>query len=228
MSNSNFKSIFIFIIYLCLAGCTAQKLPSGFVYLKDVVPSVKLELRYAGTHNFIGKPIDGYLASKCIVTDETALALAMVQSELNNKYLSLKIYDSYRPQRSVDHFVRWAKEINDTQNKTEFYPKVQKINLLKEGYIASKSGHTRGSTVDLTIIDLSDNNKELDMGSPYDFFSKQSWVSFPDITKKQQTNRMLLQQIMLKNNFRNYEQEWWHFTLINEPFPNTYFDFPIE
>jgi len=224
----NLNSFLVLIIYLCLAGCDAQKLPPGFVYLQDVIPSVQLEMRYAGTHNFIGKPIDGYHASKCIVSQETANALIQVQSDLQKKNLSLKIYDAYRPQRAVDHFVEWSKNITDTLNKNEFYPKVQKINLFKEGYIATKSGHTRGSTVDLTIVDLSQNSKELDMGSPYDFFGKESWVSYAEITKQQALNRAILQRVMLKNNFRNYTQEWWHFTLKNEPFPENYFDFPIE
>ena len=129
---------------------------------------------------------------------------------------------------AVDHFVAWSKDNTDTLKKSEFYPNVHKSNLFKEGYIANRSGHTRGSTVDLTIVDLSDNNKELDMGSPYDYFGIKSWVAYANLTDIQKNNRALLQEIMLKNNFRNYPKEWWHFTLRNEPFPETYFNFSIE
>jgi D-alanyl-D-alanine dipeptidase len=141
--------------------------------------------------------------------------------------LCLKVYDGYRPQRSVNHFIRWAKDLNDTINKSEFYPNVAKRNLFKEEYIASRSGHSRGSTVDLTIID-GNTGKPLDMGSPYDFFGKQSWVDYDGITESQKKNRQLLQRVMLKHNFRNYPKEWWHFTLRWEPFPKTYFDFEVE
>ena len=151
----------------------------------------------------------------------------MVQEELQNKNLCLKVYDGYRPQQAVNHFVRWAKVWSDTINKSVFYPKVKKRNLFKAGYIASKSGHSRGSTIDLTIID-GNTGKPLDMGSPYDFFGQESWVNYADITKVQKENRQLLQTVMLKHGFRNYPKEWWHFTLRYEPFPKTYFNFPIE
>ena len=141
--------------------------------------------------------------------------------------MCLKVYDGYRPQRSVNHFIRWAKDLNDTINKSEFYPDVAKRNLFKEEYIASRSGHSRGSTIDLTIID-GNTGKPLDMGSPYDFFGKQSWVDYDSITESQKKNRQLLQRVMLKYNFRNYPKEWWHFTLRWEPFPKTYFDFEVE
>lgn len=205
----------------------SQKPHHGFVYISDIDSSIKKELRYLSKNNFIGKPIDGYKNNCIIVTKETALALQKVQKELLKKGLSLKIFDAYRPQQAVNHFVRWAKVLEDTLMKKEYYPNVPKKELFKRGYIASKSGHTRGSTVDLTIIDLK-TNKELDMGSPYDFFGIQSHPFYKNITKKQKENRMLLRQVMLTNNFKPYENEWWHFTLRNEPYPKKYFNFPIE
>jgi D-alanyl-D-alanine dipeptidase len=137
------------------------------------------------------------------------------------------VYDGYRPQQAVNHFSRWANDLNDTLLKREFYPKVNKRHLFRDGYIASRSGHSRGSTLDLTIID-GNTNEPIDMGSPYDFFGKESWVDYPDLTKIQLANRQLLQNIMLKYNFINYPKEWWHFTLRSEPFPETFFDFEVE
>lgn len=151
----------------------------------------------------------------------------MVQEELYSNNLCLKVYDGYRPQRAVNHFIRWARDLNDTVNKSQFYPEVNKRNLFKEGYIASRSGHSRGSTLDLTITD-GETGEPLDMGSPYDFFGQQSWVNYKNITEKQKANRQRLQTVMLKHNFRNYSKEWWHFTLRWEPFPKTYFDFEVE
>lgn len=223
-----FLSILISIVFFCYQGF-AQTLPNGFVYIKDIIPSIELELRYAGTNNFIGTPINGYLKPVGIITLETALALKKVQLDLNKKNLGLKIYDAYRPQKAVNHFVSWAKDLNDTLNKQAFYPTVKKENLFKEQYIASKSGHSRGGTVDITIINLStDEKEEFDMGSTYDFFGKKSLVSNQDLTAKQLQNRKNLQEVMRKHNFRNYPQEWWHFTLRKEPFPTTYFNFDIE
>ncbi|MFD1163361.1 MULTISPECIES: M15 family metallopeptidase [Hwangdonia] len=203
------------------------QLPDGFTYVKDVITDLDVELRYNTSNNFLGKPVDGYHSNKLILTKQTAQALKLVQEELQNKNLCLKVYDGYRPQRAVNHFVRWAKVLNDTINKSRFYPNVKKRHLFKKGYIASKSGHSRGSTVDLTIVD-GNTGKPLDMGSPYDFFGKESWVDYSGITKKQKENRQLLQAVMLKHGFRNYPKEWWHFTLRHEPFPKTFFDFPIE
>ena len=205
----------------------AQELPKGFVYLSDVDASIKTELRYFSHHNFIGKPIDGYHKNCLIVTEETAKALKKIQTVLKKDSLSLKIFDGYRPQEAVNHFVRWAKVLNDTLMKQEFYPKVAKKSLFKSGFIASKSGHTRGSTVDLTIVNLT-TEKEIDMGSAYDFFGEESHPFYKKLTKNQQKNRILLRTIMLTNGFKPYNKEWWHFTLNNEPFRHTYFNFPIE
>lgn len=202
------------------------QLPEGFVYVKDIVPSLNVELRYHTDYNFVGKVIDGYHDNKLILTKETAMALKEVQEALERQHLCLKVYDGYRPQRAVNHFIVWAKDLNDTINKRIFYPHVDKKDLFKEEYIAALSGHSRGSTVDLTITD-ENSGKPLDMGSPYDFFGHESWVDYDGITEKQKANRQLLQKVMLNHGFRNYPREWWHFTLRDEPFPDTYFDFVV-
>ncbi|GAA0741305.1 M15 family metallopeptidase [Gaetbulibacter jejuensis] len=202
-------------------------MPEGFVYVKTIIPDIDVELRYYSTHNFVGDTIVGYKANTLILTKQSAEALKKVQDELQQQNLCLRVYDGYRPQRAVNHFMRWAKDLNDTINKQEFYPEVEKRFLFREEYIATRSGHSRGSTVDLTIID-GNTNEPLDMGSPFDFFGQQSWVSYEGITEEQKANRQLLQQVMLKHNFRNYSKEWWHFTLRWEPFPDTYFDFEVE
>ncbi len=184
-------------------------------------------MRYYGSDNFIGKRIDGYHNPKSFHTKEAAYALNKVQLELNKKGLSLKIFDSYRPQRAVNHFIRWAKVLEDTIMKRQYYPNVKKKDLFDLGYIAERSGHSRGSTVDLTIIELI-NGAELDMGSSFDFFGRKSHHSYKDITDKQKENRVLLKSIMEKYGFKPYSEEWWHYTLANEPFPDTYFDFPVK
>lgn len=221
---NKFLPIFLFLL---IAEVVSQHKPDDFVYLLDLEPSIKIELRYFSNNNFIGQPIDGYHRSTIIVSKPTAIALQKVQNDLEQKGLGLKIFDAYRPQQAVNHFVRWAKVLNDTLMKQSYYPDVPKSELFKRGYIASKSGHSRGSTVDLTLIDL-DTGNELDMGSPYDFFGVQSHPFYKKITDKQRKNRMLLRRVMLKNGFKPYENEWWHFTLRDEPFPNQYFDFPVK
>lgn len=221
--------IFSSFLLLCTTFVQAQNLPKGFVYMKDYIPSIKIELRYFTANNFVGKPIDGYLKPKAIISKKTVRKLKKVQKQLKKKRLGLKIFDAYRPQKAVNHFVRWAENLNDTLKKQDFYPSVKKQHLFKEEYIAYRSGHTRGSTIDITIIDLSTpEKKELDMGSSYDFFGEISWVNYSKLTKKQLANRTLLQTVMKKFKFKNYPKEWWHFTLKNEPFPNTYFNFNIE
>lgn len=215
-----------FICFLLSTSIFAQ-LPKGFVYVKDVIPSIQLELRYCTDYNFVGEPIYGYHNAVGIVTTETAEALKAVQEELKTKNLSLKIYDAYRPQEAVNHFIKWAKNINDTLMKPHFYPDVDKRYLFRDGYIASKSRHSSGSTVDLTIVNV-ETGKKLDMGSPFDFFGEPSWVSYSNLTESQKQNRIQLQRIMQKHGFRSYSKEWWHFTLRNEPFKNQYFNFPVE
>lgn len=220
------KSELFFILFFVGFSCFSQ-LPEGFIDVEKVIPDITVELRYHTSNNFVGRPIDGYQANTLILTKEAAYALQQVQEELENQNLCLKVYDGYRPQRAVNHFMRWARNLNDTINKKIFYPNVEKKNLFKESYIASRSGHSRGSTIDLTIID-GNTGKALDMGSPYDFFGVESWVNFEGITFQQNKNRELLQKVMLKYGFRYYPKEWWHFTLIQEPFPDTYFDFVIN
>ncbi|WP_083677152.1 M15 family metallopeptidase [Winogradskyella sp. J14-2] len=212
---------------LCFGFYQKKELPEGFVYVKSVIPDLDVALKYYTTNNFVGDTIDGYKSNRLILTLAAAEKLKLVQEELQEQNLCLLVHDGYRPQRAVNHFVRWAKVLNDTVNKSVFYPDVKKRNLFKAGYIASKSGHSRGSTVDLTIID-GNTGKPLDMGSPFDFFGEQSWVDYPNITEQQKENRQILQRIMLKHNFRNYPKEWWHFTLRWEPYPKTYFDFEVE
>lgn len=217
-----------FLLFLCISiSSCGQKLPEGFVYLANVDASIQSEMRYITHNNFIGKPIDGYIKASIIVSEPAAKALKSVQKELLLFNLSLKIFDSYRPQQAVDHFVRWAKVLNDTLMKRQYYPEVTKDKLFESGYISEKSGHTRGSTVDLTIIDLA-TNTELDMGSPYDFFGNESHAINNALTKKQRANRLLLRNLMITNGFKAIRTEWWHFTLKNEPFPETYFNFQIK
>jgi len=218
---------FLFLISLSLISLQSSELPDGFVYLKDVIPDVQVELRYYTKDNFVGAKIDGYLQAKCILSKRAANVLKEVQGKLKKFGLGLKIFDAYRPQQAVDHFIRWAGALDDTTMKSGYYPSVDKKDLFKEGYIAYKSGHSRGSTIDLTIIDLK-TEKELDMGSPWDFFGEISWVDYPDLDKNQRANRMLLSSIMQEKGFKPYYKEWWHFTLRIEPFPKTFFDFPVE
>lgn len=222
------RKVIVFFLLITLGACTQNKLPSGFVYLDEEVPSIQVELRYFTNNNFIGTPIDGYNKNVVIVTKETADALEEAQKRFKKEYnVGLKIYDAYRPQQAVNHFVRWAKVEEDTLMKAQYYPNVAKSELFKRGFIASKSGHSRGSTVDVTLIDL-DTGKELDMGSSYDFFGTESHPFYRKVTKKQKENRMLLRRIMLIKGFKPYDNEWWHFTLKDEPFPKTYFNFPVE
>ncbi|WP_298556681.1 M15 family metallopeptidase [uncultured Algibacter sp.] len=220
------KYTLAFLFSLTFTSMHCQ-LPEGFVYVEDIIPDIEIELRYFTTNNFVGKSIEGYHSNKLILTKESVQALKKVHETLQEQNLCLKIYDGYRPQKAVNHFIEWARDLNDTINKQKFYPHVNKINLFKAGYIASRSGHSRGSTVDLTIID-GNTGKPLDMGSPYDFFGQESWVNFENITDKQKANRQLLQTFMLKFGFRNYPKEWWHFTLRGEPFQGIYFNFDVK
>jgi D-alanyl-D-alanine dipeptidase len=207
-----------------------EPLPKGFVYADEMIPDLRLDLRYAGSHNFVGERIDGYIKQRCIMTREAAETLKKVQEELRPFGLGLKVFDAYRPQRAVDHFVRWARDVSDTRMKGEFYPDVEKKDLFRDGYIAAKSGHSRGSTVDVTIVSLKgkDPDRELDMGSGFDFFGPRSWPEYPGISPSLRAHRMLLQMVMKKHGFQPYPREWWHFTLKDEPYPETSFNFPVE
>ena len=221
--------IFLLLIIAIFTSCQPKELnqlPKNFVYLQDIIPDIELEMRYYGKDNFVGRKVDGYEKPVCICTKEAALALKNVQEELSSKNLSLKVFDAYRPQRAVNHFIEWAKSINDTLTKSKYYPNVKKEDLFRLKYIAEKSSHSRGSTFDLTLLDSSKN--ALDMGTPFDYFGPESWPTSHAVNSDQKANRMLLQRLMLKHGFSLYAEEWWHFTLNNEPFSDTYFDFVIR
>ena len=200
---------------------------SQFVNLTDVIPDAILEIRYYSTYNFVGARVDGYLEPIALLTRQAADSLRAVSDDLKKQGYRLKIYDAYRPQCAVDHFVRWAADVNDTLMKPYFYPEVPRDRLFELGYIAKKSGHTRGSTVDLTLFDMA-TEKEVDMGGTFDWFGLESHPDYRGITPEQYHNRMILREAMLRHGFKPIGEEWWHFTLKNEPFPNTYFTFPVK
>lgn len=202
-------------------------LPNGFAYVTDVIPTAQLEIRYFSEDNFVGAVIDGYEASKAILTVEAANALKKAADILYEQGYVIKIFDAYRPQRAVNHFMRWAKDLDDTKMKEKYYPHLDKSVLFELGYIAEKSGHSRGSTVDLTLVDVS-TGKELDMGSGFDFFGEISNHGTDLIPEEQEKNRNILRDAMMEAGFKIYPEEWWHYTLENEPYPDTYFDFPVR
>jgi len=201
--------------------------PSGFVLLSDYVPQIVQEIRYYSTYNFIGERIDGYEEPCALLTKEAARALKAVSNEMIVQGYRLKIFDAYRPACAVKHFVLWGLEDQDVRMKPYFYPDLEKQALFKEGYIAARSGHSRGSTVDLTLLDMR-TGREVDMGSPFDLFSEVSHPDYRGITDEQYANRMMLQHVMVRCGFRPLDCEWWHFTLENEPYPDTYFEFPVS
>ena len=201
--------------------------PSGFVLLADFVPSIIQEIRYHSTYNFIGDRIDGYEEPCALLTKEAARALKNVSNELIVQGYRLKIFDAYRPACAVKHFVLWGIEDQDIRMKPYFYPDLVKQELFAKGYIAKQSSHSRGSTVDLTLLDMK-TGKELDMGSPFDLFSEISHSDYTGITEEQYANRMILQHAMTRNGFMPLDCEWWHFTLKGEPYPDTYFEFPVS
>ena len=201
---------------------------SDFVLLTDVVPDAILEIRYYSTYNFVGDRIDGYEQPTALLTKEAAAALKNASDELKAKGYRLKIYDAYRPQKAVTHFMNWAKDIDDTRMKEYFYPELDKSVLFDQGYIAEKSGHSRGSTVELTLFDMK-TEKEVDMGGTFDYFGELSHPDYKEgITEEQYSHRMILRDAMINNGFKPLVEEWWHFTLENEPYPDTYFQFPVN
>jgi len=246
------RSLGAALLLLCsVSAALAAERPSSFVDAATVVPGLKLDMRYVTANNFIGRPIPGYHAPKCYLTKRAAEALKRVQEELSKQNLGLKVYDCYRPQTAVNAFVKWGKDLADTKMKARFYPNVKKRRLFRSGYIASRSGHSRGSTVDLTVVPLSapkqppydpsaplascegpkaerapDNS--LDMGTGFDCFSRRSHTAFSGIGAEQKKNRRILKSAMARQGFRNLSTEWWHYTLRNEPYRKTYFDFPVE
>ncbi|MBQ6475837.1 MAG: M15 family metallopeptidase [Clostridia bacterium] len=201
--------------------------PSGFVLLSDFVPGIVQEIRYHSTYNFIGDRIDGYEEPCALLTKEAARALKGVSNEMMVYGYRLKIFDAYRPACAVRHFVLWGIEDQDIRMKPYFYPDLEKQELFMKGYIARQSSHSRGSAVDLTLLDMK-TGKELDMGSPFDLFSERSHPDFRGVTDEQYENRMLLQRVMKRNGFLPLDCEWWHFMLGDEPYPDTYFEFPVS
>lgn len=200
---------------------------SDFVVLTDIDPNVILEIRYYSTYNFVGDRIDGYEQPTALLTKEAAEALKEVSDDLEKKGYRLKIYDAYRPQKAVNHFERWANDTRDTRMKDYFYPELDKSVLFDQGYIANYSGHSRGSTVDLTLFDMK-TEKEVDMGGTFDYFGEISHPDYKNITDEQYKNRMILREAMMDHGFKPIDTEWWHFTLENEPYPDTYFTFPVN
>ena len=243
--------VLLYTFTAVLTQARAEPLPQGFVYLRQVDPSIVQELRYAGYHNFIGRPVKGYeAATGCILTREAAQALQQVQTELRKSAMSLKVYDCYRPQRAVNDFIAWSQDPSDQKMKAEFYPRVNKADVFKLGYVAAKSGHSRGSTMDLTIVPypvppqetyhpgqklvacylpyyLRFHDNSLNFGSGYDCLDEVAHVDYQDLRYVEHYNRQLLNRVMVKYGFKPYPEEWWHFTLANEPYPQTYFDFPV-
>ena len=194
---------------------------AAFTNVNLFISGIHYDIRYAQENNFVGSVIEGYQKPLCFLSHKSALALKKVETSLQKKGLTLKVFDCYRPQRAVNHFVRWAKDLNDTKMKSVYYPNVQKKELFEKGYIAARSGHSRGSTVDLTI-------EGLDMGTPFDFFDPRSHTDSHDVSVTQHANRMYLKTVMEENGFKNYSEEWWHYTLKNEPFKKRYFDFVVK
>ena len=209
-------------------GCVSVYTPpDGFVTLAEAVPDAILEISYYSTYNFVGERIDGYEHPCALLSKDAAKALKAASDDCIQRGYRLKIYDAYRPQRAVAHFVRWAADVGNTRMKAHFYPNLDKSVLFKQGYIAEHSGHSRGSTVDLTLFDMK-TGKEVDMGGTFDWFGEESHPSYRGITDAQFKNRMLLRDIMVAHGFKPLAEEWWHFTLANEPYPDTYFDFPVH
>lgn len=200
---------------------------SGFVLLTDIVPDVILEMRYYSTYNFVGERIDGYEQPVALLTAQAADALKAVSDEVVAMGYRLKVFDAYRPQTAVTQFVRWAQDTDDTRMQAYFYPETEKRALFSQGYIAERSGHSRGSTVDLTLVDMR-TRREVDMGGTFDYFGARSHTDFSGISAEQSAMRALLHDVMVRHGFRPYAGEWWHFTLENEPYPDTYFTFPVS
>ncbi|GAB5526582.1 MAG: D-Ala-D-Ala dipeptidase VanX-Sc [Roseivirga sp.] len=225
------KTIIPLLAMLCIAiSCgskTAQTDHEGFVQIHEVIPNVIYDIRYFSSDNFVGARVDGYLKPTAYISREAAESLKKVQDMLNEEGLGLKVFDAYRPQKAVDHFVRWGAVVSDTLTKQKYYPEINKARVFELGYVAKRSGHTRGSTIDLTIINL-ETKEELDMGSPWDFFGPVSHHDTNLVGEEHTANRNKLRSLMLQYGFKEYANEWWHYTLKNEPYPDTYFDFNVE
>lgn len=248
------KIIFLFLLFSALCSNNivySQQLPPDFVYLKDIAPSILQDMRYAGYHNFVGHPLPGYKKATCILTRQAAQKLKMIQEQLKPLGYSLKVYDCYRPQKTVDFFILWSQDISQQEMKAEFYPTVNKKDVFKLGYVAAQSSHSRGSTMDLTIVKLPVqaepayhpherliscfapykqryHDNSINMGTGYDCFDELAHPDNTSISPKEYLNRMFLHYWMTKYGFVGFDTEWWHFTLQNEPYPDTYFNFNIQ
>ncbi len=210
-------------------------MPAGFLDAATVVDGLVVDMRYFGEDNFVGVRIDGYEGARCLLSRPAAAALARVQQDLTSQGFGLKVFDCYRPTRAVAHFVRWARDIKDVKRKADFYPGVDKRDLFRLGYISNRSGHSRGSTVDLTLVRLGPGRTpadvapvEVDMGTRFDFFGVQSWPSSQVVSAEAQASRKILATAMRRGGFTPYDREWWHFTLRGEPYPNSYFNFVVK
>ena len=238
MKKLSFIIVIVLVFAYAFIGCKqnqevrpAAVLPtedkSQFVNITDVVPDAILEIRYYSTYNFVGARVDGYEQPMALMTKQAADSLKAASDELREQGYRLKIWDSYRPQTAVNHFIRWAEDLQDTTMKHIFYPMADKSLLFEQQYIMARSGHSRGSTVDLTLVDER-TGKELDMGSPFDWFGIESHPDYMDLTDEQIANRHILWDAMFGHGFKGLDSEWWHFTLKDEPFPDTYFTFPVK
>ncbi|ALO46669.1 M15 family metallopeptidase [Pseudohongiella spirulinae] len=240
------------LLLVQMAACSNDEPypPEGFSSIAELDASIELDIRYIGNNNFLGRPVAGYEGAACILSTPAASALVQVQRSANEQGYSLKIYDCFRPQQAVDNFVRWAADADDVVMKASMYPSVPKEELFSRGYIAERSGHSRGSTVDLTLVPLGTHQPQLDpfapwdcrasdealrfpdnsidMGTSYDCFDVLSHTAHPAISAQAMANRLLLKELMEAAGFENYENEWWHYTLQDEPFPDTFFDFPVR
>ena len=223
--------ILVMIILLSLAS-EKGKLPenmdhSQFVIIKDIIPNIITEMRYYSSFNFVGSRIDGYEEPVALLTKQATEKLKKANECFNEKGYLIKIYDSYRPQRAVDHFVRWRDDLKDEKMKKYFYPDLTKKEVFEKGYVSTRSGHSRGSTLDITLIHK-ENGTDVDFGSCFDYFGDKAHYNYTEISPEQKKNRELLKKIMEENDFIALPEEWWHFTLKNEPYPNTYFNFPVN
>lgn len=202
--------------------------PADFVILADVVPDIIQEIRYYTTYNFVGRRIPGYDEPVALMTRRAADSLRRVSDDVKAQGYRLKVFDAYRPMTAVRYFVQWGKELNDTLMKRYFYPEVNKADVFRLGYLSSRSAHSRGSTIDLTLFDMN-TEREVDMGGTYDFFGEVSHPTYTrNLSASQLRHRRILREAMLRHGFKPVGSEWWHYTLRNEPYPNQFFEFPVS
>lgn len=199
---------------------------AGFVFVDEAVPGIRWDAKYATWDNFTGRPVDGYLANRIIGTQELCAALQRAQEEAASRGFGLLLWDGYRPQRAVDRFLQWSREPEDGRTKWRHYPNIDRASMFEQGYVATKSGHTRGSTVDLTLYHLA-TGELARMGGDHDLMDPISHHRARGVSRVEARNRVHLRRVMETCGFGAYESEWWHYTLKDEPHPDTYFDFPV-